>query len=159
MSRGREEVRRRLEKELSAVRKRFSDLKKRPPPQELASGGDNTPLSEKEDRSLQVRREELSDARLERLVERAAGLEQALKRNEEGSYGLCISCGRRIDDERLEAIPETPYCVRCAESREPLEPRQTEPRIADWEQARVMRREASPAADGATASEGRKTKE
>ncbi len=35
----------------------------------------------------------------------------ALTRLSNGTYGLCLSCGREIDAARLEAIPYTPYCL------------------------------------------------
>ena len=38
---------------------------------------------------------------------------EALKRLEEGTFGLCQKCGGRIRLERLDAAPYTPYCIRC----------------------------------------------
>lgn len=38
-------------------------------------------------------------------------LERARQRLAEGRYGLCVSCGRPISEERLEALPATPYCI------------------------------------------------
>jgi len=38
----------------------------------------------------------------------------ALDRIEDGSYGRCTACGAVIAEERLNAIPYTPVCVRCA---------------------------------------------
>lgn len=38
---------------------------------------------------------------------------QALKAIEEGDYGYCQSCGEDIPLERLEARPESVYCVAC----------------------------------------------
>lgn len=38
----------------------------------------------------------------------------ALKRIEEGQYGLCCNCGVPIAEGRLDAIPETPFCTDCA---------------------------------------------
>lgn len=35
---------------------------------------------------------------------------EALDRIQKGTYGICIDCGRRIEPQRLEAIPWTPYC-------------------------------------------------
>ncbi len=32
---------------------------------------------------------------------------------EDGTYGICESCGERIELARLEAMPETPYCLDC----------------------------------------------
>lgn len=41
----------------------------------------------------------------------------ALVRIDGGSYGICESCAAAIPFERLEAIPETRYCVRCPRPR------------------------------------------
>jgi RNA polymerase-binding transcription factor DksA len=38
----------------------------------------------------------------------------ALARIAEGSYGYCARCGERIADERLDALPATPFCRNCA---------------------------------------------
>jgi len=38
----------------------------------------------------------------------------ALKRIEEGVYGECIKCGEAISPARLEAVPYTTRCIRCA---------------------------------------------
>jgi RNA polymerase-binding transcription factor DksA len=42
----------------------------------------------------------------------------ALKRLDEGQYGLCTNCGAFIEKERLDIIPETPFCADCAKSIE-----------------------------------------
>jgi DnaK suppressor protein len=48
-------------------------------------------------------------------AERArADVEEALERLAAGDYGLCVACGQAIPDERLEAQPAAPTCVRCA---------------------------------------------
>lgn len=36
---------------------------------------------------------------------------QALVRIDSGEYGVCLTCGKNIPFERLEAIPYTAYCV------------------------------------------------
>lgn len=41
-------------------------------------------------------------------------VDAALSRIEDGTYGVCQSCERTIDMQRLDAIPFTPYCVACA---------------------------------------------
>lgn len=41
-------------------------------------------------------------------------LRAALRRLAEGTYGLCVACGRPIAPERLEALPATPYCLEDA---------------------------------------------
>jgi DnaK suppressor protein len=42
-----------------------------------------------------------------------ADLDQALMRMKEGSYGLCVRCGRAIDERRLEAVPTARYDAAC----------------------------------------------
>ena len=41
-------------------------------------------------------------------------IEAALERIEDGTYGSCMECDGRITKTRLNAIPHTPYCIRCA---------------------------------------------
>jgi DnaK suppressor protein len=41
-------------------------------------------------------------------------IEAALERIEDGSYGVCEECGIAIPKARLNAIPYTPFCVKCA---------------------------------------------
>ena len=42
----------------------------------------------------------------------------ALERLNDGSYGECLMCGETIGAKRLEAVPWTPYCIRCQEKIE-----------------------------------------
>ncbi len=43
-------------------------------------------------------------------------LEQALKRiDSDPHFGECAECGERIPEARLLALPESEYCVHCAE--------------------------------------------
>lgn len=41
-------------------------------------------------------------------------IDEALKRIEEGTYGVCEKCGNPIEEERLEFLPWARYCARCA---------------------------------------------
>lgn len=45
-------------------------------------------------------------------------IEAALEKFRAESYGLCEECGGRIPKARLEVIPDTPYCVKCASKLE-----------------------------------------
>ncbi|KPL23664.1 MAG: hypothetical protein AMJ93_04115 [Anaerolineae bacterium SM23_84] len=42
---------------------------------------------------------------------------QALQRLEEGRYGICERCSEAINPERLEALPLTTLCIKCARSQ------------------------------------------
>jgi len=58
--------------------------------------------------------EQARDVALLRQVRRSyENVEKALKKFEDGTYGLCESCGASVDMARLEAVPEARYCVRC----------------------------------------------
>ncbi len=43
-----------------------------------------------------------------------AKIRAALKRMDEGEYGVCVSCGEEISAERLDVVPHTPFCRTCA---------------------------------------------
>lgn len=40
-------------------------------------------------------------------------IDNALHKMEDGSYGLCESCGKEISFMRLEALPYTQFCINC----------------------------------------------
>ena len=42
-------------------------------------------------------------------------LNLALERLARGRYGVCETCGEPIEPKRLQAVPYTTHCVRCAE--------------------------------------------
>ncbi|HEX2064352.1 MAG TPA: TraR/DksA C4-type zinc finger protein [Acidimicrobiales bacterium] len=48
---------------------------------------------------------------LERVEAELVDVEHALRRLDEGTYGLCEACGRPISDDRLEAQPAARFCV------------------------------------------------
>lgn len=48
-------------------------------------------------------------------------IEKALVKIEEGTYGICESCGEEIGLKRLEARPVTDLCIRCKEEQEKVE--------------------------------------
>lgn len=48
---------------------------------------------------------------------RLAEIDQALASLDAPSFGRCQSCGESIGLARLEALPGTPRCVRCAAGR------------------------------------------
>lgn len=42
-------------------------------------------------------------------------VQAALAHMQEGTYGVCTSCGQPIGAKRLQAIPEALLCITCAE--------------------------------------------
>ena len=45
-------------------------------------------------------------------------VEEALKRIEDGTYGICQMCGKQITKTRLNVIPHTRYTKKCQEQLE-----------------------------------------
>ena len=48
---------------------------------------------------------------IEQVEAELADVEHALRRLDEGTYGLCEACGQPIGDARLDAIPAARLCV------------------------------------------------
>jgi RNA polymerase-binding transcription factor DksA len=44
-------------------------------------------------------------------------IEQALRRIDEGRYGICQACGGPMGMQRIRAIPEALFCVSCSGHR------------------------------------------
>lgn len=47
-----------------------------------------------------------------------AKLDLALRKLDEGTFGICAECEEPINKKRLEARPETQLCIRCKEDQE-----------------------------------------
>ncbi len=45
-------------------------------------------------------------------------VQHALQRIEEGTYGICESCGRPIGKYRLQAFPRATLCLACKQAEE-----------------------------------------
>jgi RNA polymerase-binding protein DksA len=77
---------------------------------ELVSGSaDQHPAdtaTETFERELAVTLEDNSEAVL-------GAIDRALARIEEGTYGICVNCGKPIPAERLEALPYAELCIDC----------------------------------------------
>ena len=45
-------------------------------------------------------------------------IDEAIKRIEEGSFGVCEQCQKPISIKRLKAVPYTRHCIKCQEGME-----------------------------------------
>ena len=45
-------------------------------------------------------------------------LDLALRKIDDGTFGVCVECEEPINKKRLEARPETQLCIRCKEDQE-----------------------------------------
>jgi DnaK suppressor protein len=51
------------------------------------------------------------------LLETLQEIEHAIRKLNDGTYGVCESCGSAIAEARLEAMPAARYCITCASKR------------------------------------------
>ncbi len=58
--------------------------------------------------------DEVLEALETRSRQRIASLQKAITRIELGTYDTCQSCGKTIEPGRLELLPTTPICAKCA---------------------------------------------
>jgi DnaK suppressor protein len=68
--------------------------------------------------------EELSFALLQIRTEAPVGVDAALARLDDGTYGVCSDCGSEIVESRLHAMPFAVRCTRCEETSEQARRRQ-----------------------------------
>ncbi|MFN2291866.1 MAG: TraR/DksA family transcriptional regulator [Anaerolineae bacterium] len=53
----------------------------------------------------------------QRAENKARSLEVALRKADEGDYGMCEICGNPIDPARLAILPHTKRCINCAQKK------------------------------------------
>jgi DnaK suppressor protein len=58
---------------------------------------------------------ELAIRNLDRESNLLRNVRQALRRIEDGSFGICLHCEEEISPKRIAAVPWTPYCIQCQE--------------------------------------------
>src|SRR5918997_1165555 len=58
---------------------------------------------------------ELAIRNLDRESNLLRNVRAALRRIEEGTFGVCVHCEEEISIKRIAAVPWTPYCIACQE--------------------------------------------
>ena len=58
---------------------------------------------------------ELNLARRQKVEKKVNSIREALRRVTDGEYGTCQSCQQPIDPARLEVLPYTALCIKCAQ--------------------------------------------
>ncbi len=52
-------------------------------------------------------------ALMQTLKHKLESIDHALESAQNGTYGICESCGERIDPARLEILPQATLCLKC----------------------------------------------
>ncbi|MBL7125494.1 MAG: TraR/DksA C4-type zinc finger protein [Dehalococcoidales bacterium] len=74
---------------------------------------EGSPFGKREEEATETLELEKRLALERRIREQLVGVEHALHKFEEKTYGLCDSCGQPIDPARLEALPQASLCMNC----------------------------------------------
>ena len=101
-----EQMRKRLRKEQKVLHERVEAEREKAEPSETANP-DRADMAY--DYAYRGRRMSL----LEQLDDQLTQVNKALKRIDEGTYGICANCGNAIMTERLEALPYAELCIEC----------------------------------------------
>ena len=78
---------------------------------------EGSPFGKREEEATETLELEKRLALENRIRQELAGIEHALHKFEEGTYGLCDGCGKPIAPARLEALPQASLCVNCKEQQ------------------------------------------
>lgn len=74
--------------------------------------------SSSEDKATGLETMEVDSALADSEFQLEKKIRHALLRIEQGSYGICESCGAEIADERLKAKPSVSLCLPCQKKHE-----------------------------------------
>jgi RNA polymerase-binding transcription factor DksA len=110
-----EEIRLHLEKEKNDTEKRIAALTTQDPYSDPERTNDNAAIdhdaSEEADHDRVI-------AQIDELKLQLTDINDALMRIGNGKYGFCKNCGKMIDTDRLNIIPETTLCLECEKKRQ-----------------------------------------
>ena len=93
-----------LEKERAQVRQELLHLQEALKAEIDVNFGEGDPESVERDMAISLIHEQ--ELKLD-------SLDQVLQQARRGAYGICERCGQPIDPARLEAVPDTTFCVNC----------------------------------------------
>lgn len=105
------ELHERLKKEKTELSEKIEQLRALGQPS--AERKEGSPFGKREEGADEASELEKRLALERRLEESLKEVEHALQKYEAGTYGLCDSCGQRIERARLEAIPQATLCMKC----------------------------------------------
>ena len=101
-----EELKAELEQKLAELQSRLANIKK---DVTQAHSGDSAEQAQEREN------DEVVDAIGNETTQSIRVIQAALSRIDDGSYGICDSCGKDIGEARLAAVPEATRCVNCAQ--------------------------------------------
>ena len=104
-------LRSRLESERKRLAEELEQLRANVRPADERREG--SPFGKREEEAAETLELEKRLTLEKRIRDQLAEVEHTLRKFEEGTYGLCDSCGQPIDPARLEALPQANLCLSC----------------------------------------------
>ena len=74
---------------------------------------EGSPFGKREEEATETSELEKRLALEKRTRDVLSAVEHALKKFDQGTYGLCDKCGQHIAPERLDALPQASQCLEC----------------------------------------------
>jgi RNA polymerase-binding transcription factor DksA len=100
----------RLENDRKRLEDQLEQLKASRPTENRREG---SPFGKREEEATETADLENRMALEKRTKDQLTEVENALDKFEKGTYGICEICGKPINPERLEALPQALYCMEC----------------------------------------------
>lgn len=100
----------------ASLRVRRAELLQRVNVLEMAVRHDQEALDDDfAEQAVQRQNDEVLSALDENCVAELRRINEALRRLDEGHFGICVACNNEIPIERLEVLPFAERCIDCAE--------------------------------------------
>jgi DnaK suppressor protein len=106
-----------LEAERTRVTAAIENLRKENPGSVEDETGDETQDQHLGDAATAMHDRELDYTLADNERQLLGEIDAALRRIDDGTYGICTNCGKPIAEERLEARPWASLCIDCARTR------------------------------------------
>jgi DnaK suppressor protein len=113
-------MRQRRDIDLAALRQALIDRRTALEAEDGASEDDRAPVDldpstiGRHSRIDALQGQAMAEATHDRRMAEIQRITAALERMEDGDYGVCLSCDKKIPAKRLELDPAVPTCVHCA---------------------------------------------
>ncbi len=109
-----------LRKKLEEARAQFSREAARKADAGREAGADPA-AADVVDRAVSTYAKELNFSQSENETQLLQMVNGSLQRIDDGTYGICLNCGKEIGVKRLEAVPWTHLCIHCQSQAEEVD--------------------------------------
>ncbi|OGZ84883.1 MAG: hypothetical protein A2599_00450 [Candidatus Staskawiczbacteria bacterium RIFOXYD1_FULL_39_28] len=112
-----EELKTKLEEQKKSIEKELETFAKK---DDIPKGDWETKYPNRENGNMEEEADEVQEYGNMLPVEHSLELKlknvnSALEKIKSGTYGICENCGKKISEERLQAIPEAKTCLKCGQ--------------------------------------------